>query len=187
MCHPLVIEVDINLDRLLPLLRDTVSAIFVDFGWAMGPVFGWGDVEEPRLGRLRMKMTFAFVRPGLNGGAMAGGKWLVQLGVPNVLGVVLLGELVVSSLQSALQGSAVMLQFHIFGANLFVVLRHLGDASAETLDLRLEIPLCRRFPSRGVPTGGMVLGIMAGLAWHSRMWGEEEAAGPNRGRSQRSW
>ncbi|CAL8169431.1 unnamed protein product [Prunus armeniaca] len=65
-------------------------------------------MEEPRLGHLWMKVTFAFVRPKLSRGTMVGDNWLFRLGAFSTLGEVLLGELVVSVLLIPLQGSTVM-------------------------------------------------------------------------------
>ncbi|CAL9013802.1 unnamed protein product, partial [Prunus brigantina] len=51
------------------------------------------------------------------------------------------------------------------------ILCHLGHTGAEALHLLLEIPLRRRFLYGGIPIGGVALGIEAGLARHSRVWG----------------
>ncbi|CAL8168792.1 unnamed protein product [Prunus armeniaca] len=66
VCHPWVIEVDRNRDELWPTLRDAIPAILVNLGWGMRLIPWWGDMEKPRLGRLWMKVAFAFVRPRLN-------------------------------------------------------------------------------------------------------------------------
>ncbi|ONI01271.1 hypothetical protein PRUPE_6G131100 [Prunus persica] len=59
-----------------------------------------------------------------------------------------------------------------------VFFRHFSDTVAEALHFCLESGIFRRFPSRSTIAGGMVLGIAAILGRHSRMWGEEEATGP---------
>ncbi|CAL8137323.1 unnamed protein product [Prunus armeniaca] len=51
----------------------------------------WGDLEKSRLGRLRMKVAFAFVRSRLCRGTMTGDNWLVWLGSLNTPSEVLLG------------------------------------------------------------------------------------------------
>ncbi|CAL2277473.1 unnamed protein product [Prunus armeniaca] len=66
-----------------------------------------------------------------------------------------------------------MLHLDILGTKMVVVLRHLGHTGTKALHLLLEIPLNQRLLSGGILTGGVVLGIMAGLAWHGREWGVE--------------
>ncbi|CAL2246428.1 unnamed protein product [Prunus armeniaca] len=152
---------------LWPKLRDTVPAIFVDLGRDIGLILRWGNVEKPRFGLFWMKVAFALAEPKLDRGAMMGDHWLVRLGVLNILGVI------------------IMLQLDILGTKVFIVLRRLGHTVAEVVYLILEIPLRLRFLSGGISTGGVALGIEAGLALHSRVWKVEEAMEHDRGGSQR--
>ncbi|CAL9021025.1 unnamed protein product [Prunus brigantina] len=131
-----------------------VPTIFVDLGRDMEPILWWGNVEKQQFGRLWMKVAFALAEPGLDWGTMTGDHWLVRLGVFNIL--------------VTLQGSTIMLQLDILGTKMFVVLHHLGHTGVEALHLLLEIQLHRRFLFRGIPTGGVALGIVAGLARHGR-------------------
>lgn len=105
----------------------------------MRPTPWWGDMEKLRLGRFWMKVAFAFIRPRLNQGTMAGDNWLVRLGAFNTLGEVLLGELVVSVLPITFQGSVVVLQFDILGTKVFIVLCHLCDTGMKALHFGLEV------------------------------------------------
>lgn len=138
MCHLWVVEVDRDKDSLWPKLRDTVPAIFVNLGRDMGQILRWGNVE---------KVAFAVAEPGLDQGVMMGGHWLVQFGVFNLLGKVLLGSLGVSPLPVMLQGATIMLQLNILGTKVFVVLCHLGHIGTKAFHLIPKIPLRQGFHS----------------------------------------
>ncbi|CAL2248358.1 unnamed protein product [Prunus armeniaca] len=57
-------------------LRDAIPTVLVNLGWGMRSIPWWGDLEKSRLGRLRMKVAFAFVRSKLCRGTMTGDNWL---------------------------------------------------------------------------------------------------------------
>ncbi|CAL2255796.1 unnamed protein product [Prunus armeniaca] len=107
-----------------------------------------------------MEGAFTLAEPILDWGTIAGVHRLIWLGMLSILGKVKLGALGVSPLPVTLQRAVVMLQLDIFGMEMF--------------------------PFEGTPAGGMVLSVMAVLGRHSRVWGEEEATGPDGRRSQLS-
>ncbi|CAL8993893.1 unnamed protein product [Prunus brigantina] len=75
---------------------------------------------------------------------MVKGHRLVQLGMLNILGNVMLGAWDLRLLPVTLQGAVVMLELNVLGMKMVVFLRYLGDASAEALQLCLEISICWR-------------------------------------------
>lgn len=81
----------------------------------------------------------------------------------------MLGELVVSALPVTLQGSNIVFQFGILGTNVVLALCHFGDVNMKALYFRLEMHIDLRFPSRGLPMRGMVLGAKASFARHCGM------------------
>ncbi|CAL8134763.1 unnamed protein product [Prunus armeniaca] len=63
---PWVLKINGDRNRFLLTVQETVSAISIDLHWFMGPVLRWGDLKEPRLGRLRMEGAFTLTEPRLD-------------------------------------------------------------------------------------------------------------------------
>lgn len=86
---------------------------------------------------------------------------LVRQGTLDTLGEVILGKLVVSILLVALQGSAVILQLHIFGTEVVTALYHLSDIGMKALHFGLEMHVSRWLPSGRLHMGGVMLSAKA--------------------------